>query len=81
MMHISAALQKPTISVWGNTVPALGMYPYMPQSPANYSIHEIELKCRPCSKIGYDQCPKKHFKCMQNQDIDSIVSAIDQNMS
>jgi hypothetical protein len=22
------------------------------------------LSCRPCSKIGYEKCPKGHFKCM-----------------
>ena len=26
------------------------------------------LGCRPCSKIGYDKCPKGHFKCMQEID-------------
>ena len=30
LMHIAAALQKRTVSVWGNTVPAFGMYPYQP---------------------------------------------------
>src|SRR5690606_41474937 len=28
MMHIAAALKKPIVSVWGNTVPQFGMYPY-----------------------------------------------------
>jgi len=23
------------------------------------------LSCRPCSIIGYDKCPKGHFKCME----------------
>ena len=26
------------------------------------------LSCRPCSKIGYQTCPKRHFACMNNQD-------------
>ena len=30
------------------------------------------LPCRPCSKIGYDKCPKGHFKCMEQQDIERI---------
>ena len=29
MMHISAALKKKIYSVWGNTVPAFGMVPYL----------------------------------------------------
>jgi hypothetical protein len=51
------------------------MEPYQPQNPGNYSIHEVDLKCRPCSKIGYQTCPKKHFKCMENQDLTAIAEA------
>lgn len=63
LMHIAAAFKKKIVSVWGNTVPEFGMYPYKPHPDS--AIFEIkDLKCRPCSKIGYEQCPKKHFKCM-----------------
>ena len=63
LMHIAAAYKKKIISVWGNTVPEFGMFPYMPDSLSK--IFEItDLKCRPCSKIGYTKCPKKHFNCM-----------------
>ena len=76
LMHIAAAFNKRTISIWGNTVPDFGMYPYQPNNESNYSIHQVEnLKCRPCSKIGYQKCPKGHFKCMNNQDIAKIASA------
>jgi len=66
LMHIAAAFHKPVASVWGNTVPEFGMYPYFPAGMNNGSkIFEIKnLSCRPCSKIGYDHCPKKHFNCM-----------------
>lgn len=66
MMHIAAAFQKPIISIWGNTVPEFGMYPYLKQENEKYSsiIENKDLSCRPCSKIGYDKCPKGHFKCM-----------------
>lgn len=78
LMHIAAAFKKPIISIWGNTVPELGMYPYMPSNPLDYSIHQVkELKCRPCSKIGYQSCPKKHFKCMNLQDLNKIKTYID----
>lgn len=75
LMHIAAALNLDVISVWGNTVPDFGMYPYMPQFQENYKILEIDnLKCRPCSKIGYEKCPKKHFKCMMKQDVSSFLN-------
>lgn len=61
MMHIAAAFKKKTISIWGNTVPSLGMTPYLTESVI---IENTKLRCRPCSKIGHDACPKGHFKCM-----------------
>jgi ADP-heptose:LPS heptosyltransferase len=67
MMHIAAAFKKKIYSVWGNTIPAFGMYPY--KADENSKIIEVKgLSCRPCSKIGYDKCPKGHFKCMQEID-------------
>ena len=78
LMHIAAAYNKPTISIWGNTVPGFGMYPYMPQNSSKYIISEVtNLKCRPCSKIGFEKCPKNHFKCMMDQDVEAIIDAIE----
>ncbi len=77
LMHIASCFDIPTVSVWGNTVPALGMYSYFPEKPDQYSIHEVlNLKCRPCSKIGHQSCPKKHFNCMEFQDIEKIVKDV-----
>ena len=67
MMHIAAAFNKKIYSVWGNTVPEFGMYPYL-ESEQSKRIEVKGLNCRPCSKIGYDKCPKGHFKCMQEID-------------
>lgn len=73
LMHIAAALRKKVISIWGNTVPDFGMYPYDPSGKENFHIVEVkELKCRPCSKLGYKQCPKKHFRCMMEIDVGRI---------
>ncbi|MGZ4036119.1 MAG: glycosyltransferase family 9 protein, partial [Bacteroidia bacterium] len=55
------------ISVWGNTVPAFGFSPYLP-APESKIVEVKNLSCRPCSKIGYDKCPKGHFKCMMEID-------------
>lgn len=77
MMHIAACFDRPIVSVWGNTVPAFGMYPYYPQHPEKFSIHEVKnLACRPCSKIGHAQCPKGHFRCMKDQNPAEIIEAI-----
>ncbi len=82
LMHIAAAFNKILISLWGNTVPKFGMYPYLPKMPKNNYIFEVEnLSCRPCSKIGYQRCPQRHFKCMLAQDIEKIVETIKENIS
>jgi ADP-heptose:LPS heptosyltransferase len=78
LMHIAAAFQKPIISIWGNTIPEFGMGPYYKAGKGILSvIFEIkDLKCRPCSKIGYRQCPKGHFKCMNLHDLVVINAAV-----
>ncbi|HEY0977288.1 MAG TPA: glycosyltransferase family 9 protein [Flavobacteriales bacterium] len=72
-MHVACAFQRPVISVWGNTVPLFGMGPYIPGHPERAHIAEVELPCRPCSKIGHDHCPKGHFHCMEKQDLARIA--------
>ncbi|MDH3652613.1 MAG: glycosyltransferase family 9 protein [Saprospiraceae bacterium] len=78
MMHIAAALQKPIVSIWGNTVPQFGMYPLYPRDSAisSYIFQVDHLPCRPCSKIGFDRCPKRHFRCMADQDINQIAAKV-----
>jgi heptosyltransferase-2 len=80
MMHIAAALQKDVISVWGNTVPEFGMTPYYGSvKKETENIFQVDgLSCRPCSKIGFDSCPQKHFDCMNRQNVSAIVSSINQ---
>ncbi|MCX6351607.1 MAG: glycosyltransferase family 9 protein [Bacteroidetes bacterium] len=77
LMHIASAFKKPIISIWGSTIPAFGMYPYYGEKhkdlAAQSQILEVEnLSCRPCSKIGFDSCPKGHFKCMNGIDFGEI---------
>ena len=72
LMHIGAAFHKKIISVWGNTVARFGMTPYRADS-SSVQFEVSGLNCRPCSKIGHHQCPKKHFKCMKDQDLNGMV--------
>ncbi len=74
MMHIAAAYQKKIFSVWGNTIPVFGMYPYMPDHPElSVIIENKELSCRPCSKLGFEKCPKEHFDCMMKLDFSVVI--------
>jgi ADP-heptose:LPS heptosyltransferase len=77
MMHIAAALKKPVIAIWGNTVPEFGMYPYYGKHQIDFQNFEVKgLRCRPCSKLGYAKCPKGHFNCMNLQDTSAIAQAL-----
>ena len=69
LMHLAAALKKPVTVYWGNTTPAMGMYPYYgAENNVKYFSKEVlGLNCRPCSKIGYKKCPRGHFRCMLEQ--------------
>jgi ADP-heptose:LPS heptosyltransferase len=77
LMHISAALKKPIASLWGNTVPEFGMTPFYPTGISLPStILEVkDLPCRPCSKIGFETCPRGHFACMRNLDLSALTEA------
>ena len=86
LMHIAAAYQKPIVSLWGNTSPEMGMYPYFDynnvqerQSSKVIFLENKDLHCHPCSKMGYAQCPKKHFRCMLALDMHKAKAFVDKN--
>ena len=94
LMHIASAFRKQIISVWGNTVPDFGMYPYYGKKfldnyrntdkndSGPFDIVEVEgLGCRPCSKIGYAKCPRGHFKCMEHIDIALLISSVHKRLN
>lgn len=79
LMHVAAAFRKPVISLWGNTVPAFGMTPYYGESQIpipmaiGTQIQNPKLWCRPCSKIGYEKCPLRHFNCMEKIPVEEVL--------
>ncbi len=77
LMHLAAALRKPQVVIWGNTVPEFGMYPYYGKDGGRWeSVEQKELSCRPCSKIGFEACPKGHFKCIMQHDMQEVASKV-----
>lgn len=73
LMHVAAAFKKKVYSIWGNTIPEFGMYPYR---TAFEKLEVKGLECRPCSKIGYSKCPKGHFKCMNDISFDFRITEL-----
>lgn len=83
LMHVAAAFQKPVISLWGNTSPNMGMFPYygfnnLKDRIAAQSVimENKSLACHPCSKLGFRKCPKGHFKCMKDLDMDHAAAEV-----
>jgi heptosyltransferase-2 len=63
ILHLSEAIGKRVIAIFGSTVREFGFYPQLKDSVV---IENKNLKCRPCSRAGKDKCPKKHFRCMND---------------
>ncbi len=61
LMHTALAVKIPVISIFGSTVKEFGFAPYGGKSLV---LENNLLSCRPCSHIGRNECPKKHFNCM-----------------
>jgi len=62
LMHVASALGIPTIAIFGPTVREFG---FMPRAKTATILENKGLYCRPCTAIGKDSCPDKHFKCMK----------------
>lgn len=75
MMHIAAALNKRIIAVFGGTDKRLGFTPYN-NNTNSVMIENTDLSCRPCHKHGLDYCPKDHFKCMNDLDMQKVIDVL-----
>ena len=61
LMHAANAIGKKIVALFGSSVKEFGFFPY---GTENRIMEVSGLRCRPCSHIGRDSCPKKHFRCM-----------------
>ncbi len=50
------------------------------ESPHENIIRQPKLKCQPCSKYGNKKCPLGHFKCMNQMDINYIISRVNNRL-
>jgi len=63
LMHMATAVKTPVLAIFGSTVKELGFFPYR----SKYFVLENKaLQCRPCSHVGRNSCPERHFKCMKD---------------
>ena len=78
LMHIACARQRKVVALFGSTVLQLGFGPYGTDSIV---VENKELRCRPCSHIGRDECPKGHFKCMNEITVEDVVRSVHRILS
>lgn len=61
--HLASAMEIPTVTIFGPTVPAFGFGPLAPHSVA---VGHETLPCRPCHPHGPAVCPLGHHRCMRD---------------
>ena len=61
IIPVASAFRKEIFTIWGNTIPEFGKYPYKTKFRI---LQNNSLNCRPCSTKGFDKCPKGHLNCM-----------------
>ena len=68
-LHIASALNVPVTVFYCSTVKEFGFYPLSKDA----QIVEVKgLECRPCGIHGHKHCPKGHFKCGRDIDINEV---------
>ncbi|MDZ7373781.1 MAG: lipopolysaccharide heptosyltransferase II [candidate division KSB1 bacterium] len=76
LMHLADALGKKLVAVFGGTTPELG---FAPQGRHVRIVERKEVRCRPCSHIGRNRCPRGHFRCMRDvrpEDVEAAVTSL-----
>lgn len=73
-VHLASATNAPICEVYCSTVPSFGFHPLS----ENSHVVEVQekLSCRPCGIHGKKACPKGHFKCALDIDVESMLAAI-----
>lgn len=71
--HLASAMDTPTITIFGPTVPDFGFGPLAGNSQ---SIGHDSLSCRPCDRHGPQKCPLTHWRCMREVGAQSIFNVI-----
>lgn len=72
LMHLAVGFHRPVVALFGPTVREFGFFPFR----AHAAVIEQSLNCRPCSAMGTDKCPKRHFRCMEDTVVDDVYHAV-----
>jgi ADP-heptose:LPS heptosyltransferase len=78
LLHLATAVKSPVLLLAGSSTSELG---FIPPYPGVTILEREELRCRPCSHIGRDSCPKKHFACMRELTPDMVLATINEHVN
>jgi heptosyltransferase-2 len=70
--HYAAAVDVPTVEIFGATIPEFG---FGPLASTSRVVQAGRLDCRPCSDHGPQVCPESHFRCMKDIAVEDVRDA------
>lgn len=73
LMHVASSTNAKVVAIFGSTVKEFGFTPYKCD---HLILENNSLTCRPCSHIGRESCPKKHFECMKSLKPETVFNKI-----
>lgn len=76
--HLASAMNTPTVTIFGPTVPQFGFGPLAERSA---TVGLDSLACRPCDRHGPVSCPLRHWKCMRDLTVADVIAAVGQSGS
>jgi heptosyltransferase-2 len=71
-LHLASAMNTPTVSLFGPTVPAFG---FGPLATRRMVLGHDSLTCRPCDAHGPQRCPLGHWRCMRELPVAQVAAA------
>ena len=76
--HLASAMNTPTVTTFGPTVPEFGFGPLAPNS---HVAGVSALACRPCDRHGPQKCPLGHWRCMRELSSADVFGLLAQTLS
>jgi heptosyltransferase-2 len=71
LLHLAAAVGRPTVAIFASTHPALGF------APAGEGVVLCRsLSCQPCSLHGRERCPLGHHDCARGIAVADVAAAL-----
>lgn len=72
-MHLAVAMRTPVVAIFGATVPEFG---FAPLGDKDLVLETRGLECRPCAIHGGNSCPIRTFVCMNNIQVQDVITGV-----